>query len=265
MNSAQPYTDRTIIVTGGGSGIGQAIAVALGDVGARVVVAGRSEDKLQETVALLVGKGAEALAVPMNVRDPEAVQLMVDRAVERFGRVDGLVNNAAGNFICPGIDLSPNGWGAVVDTVLNGTFYCTRAVTRQMRAQGTGGAVLSVIASYAWHGHPGTVHSAAAKAGVLAMTRTLAVELAPMGIRLNCIAPGPTETEGAGAALWPTEEDRQRVLSSVPAGRFADPAEVADAALFLLDPRTSYLTGDVLTLDGGQWLGKKVYGVPTPG
>lgn len=262
MSSHPAFADRTLIVTGGGSGIGRAIALALGDAGANVVVAGRSEDRLNETVALLEKRDAVGLALPVNVRDPHAVEQMVEQTVNQLGRVDGLVNNAAGNFICPGIDLSPNGWGAVVDTVLNGTYYCTRAVARQMRKQGTGGVVLSVIASYAWHGHPGTVHSAAAKAGVLAMTRTLAVELAPLGIRLNCIAPGPTETEGAGAALWPTKEDRDRVLSSVPAGRFADPAEVADASVFLLDPRSSYLTGECLTLDGGQWLGKKVYGVP---
>ncbi|SEB88825.1 SDR family oxidoreductase [Streptomyces sp. TLI_105] len=254
------FAGRTYLVTGGGSGIGRAIALALAAAGARVTVAGRTPQRLDETVALIEKAGGEALAVPTDVRDPEAVDALVAAAVERFGRLDGLVNNAAGNFVVPGIDLSPGGWRAVVDIVLNGSYYCTRAVARRLREQGTGGSILSVIATYAWHGHPGTVHSAAAKAGVLAMTRTLAVELAPLGIRLNCIAPGPTETEGAGAALWATDEAREEVLATVPAGRFADPAEVAEASLFLLGDGASYLTGECLTVDGGQWLGKQVYG-----
>ncbi|MFF8846300.1 SDR family oxidoreductase [Streptomyces sp. NPDC015127] len=254
------FTDRTYIVTGGGSGIGRAIALALSGEGARVAVAGRTPERLDETVALIEKAGGEALAVPTDIRDPEAVDALVTATAERFGRLDGLVNNAAGNFVVPGIDLSPGGWRAVVDIVLNGSYYCTRAVARRLREQGTGGSVLSVIATYAWHGHPGTVHSAAAKAGVLAMTRTLAVELAPLGIRLNCIAPGPTETEGAGAALWATPQAREDVLATVPAGRFADPAEIADASLFLLSDGASYVTGECLTVDGGQWLGQQVYG-----
>ncbi|MGP8303240.1 SDR family oxidoreductase [Streptomyces inhibens] len=254
------FDGRTYLVTGGGSGIGRAIALALGAAGARVVVAGRTPDRLAETVRLLEADGAQALAVPTDVRDPAAVDALVTRSVERFGALDGLVNNAAGNFVASGIDLSPNGWRAVVDIVLNGSFHCTRAVARRLREQGTPGSILSVIATYAWHGHPGTVHSAAAKAGVLAMTRTLAVELAPLGIRLNCLAPGPTETEGAGAALWATPQARKEVLDSVPAGRFAAPREIADAALFLLGEGASYLTGECLTVDGGQWLGKQVYG-----
>lgn len=178
---------------------------------------------------------------------------------DRFGRIDALVNNAAGNFVCPGEQLSPRGWAAVIDIVLNGTFHCTRAVSETMLEQGSG-SVLSVIASYAWHGHPGTVHSAAAKAGVLAMTRTLAVEWADRGVRLNCVAPGPTETAGAGAALWGDADSRERVLASVPQRRIASPEEVAEVAAFLLDERARYITGEVLTVDGGQWLGKQVYG-----
>ncbi|MFD5586577.1 SDR family NAD(P)-dependent oxidoreductase, partial [Streptomyces sp. NPDC127063] len=165
------FTGRTYLVTGGGSGIGRAIALALAAAGARPVVAGRTPERLDETVALVEKAGGSALAVPTDVRDPQAVDTLVAAAVDRYGRLDGLVNNAAGNFVAPGIDLSPNGWRAVVDIVLNGSYYCTRAVARRLREQGDGGAILSVIATYAWHGHPGTVHSAAAKAGVLAMTR----------------------------------------------------------------------------------------------
>ncbi len=195
----------------------------------------------------------------VRVLDAAAVTAAVDRVVADHGRLHALVNNAAGNFVVPAEDLSPNGWRAVVDIVLNGTFYCTSAAGRHMLAAGSG-SILNVIASYAWHGHPGTVHSAAAKGGVLAMTRTLAAEWGGRGVRVNCLSPGPTETEGAGAALWPTDDARRRVLDSVPAGRFTTPEEVAETAAFLLDGRRAgYVNGDVLSVDGGQWLGKAVY------
>lgn len=250
---------RVVIVTGGGSGIGRAIALRAAAAGARVTVVGRREEPLAGTVTDAVGLSGEVTAASCDVRDAEAVLAMVDGVVARSGRVDALVNNAAGNFVCAAEELSPNGWRAVIDIVLNGTFHVTRAAAPHMLRAGRG-VVLNVIASYAWHGHPGTVHSAAAKAGVLAMSRTMAVEWGGRGIRVNCLAPGPTETAGAGQALWPTPHDRARVLASVPAGRFASPDEVAETALFLLDDRSSYVNGEVLTVDGGQWLGKAVYG-----
>ncbi|MGW7434082.1 SDR family oxidoreductase [Streptomyces sp. NPDC054861] len=252
------FAGRTAVVTGGGSGIGRAVARRWAAGGGHVTVVGRRADPLRETVALIEAAGGSADAVTCDVRDAAAVDTAVDGVAERHGRLDVLVNNAAGNFVLPGEELSPNGWKAVIDIVLNGTFHCTRAAARHMLPQGSG-AVLNVIASYAWHGHPGTVHSAAAKAGVLAMTRTLAVEWAPRGVRLNCIAPGPTETEGASAALWPTDTARERVLASVPAARFTTPEEVAESAAFLIGDRAAYVTGDVLVVDGGQWLGKSVY------
>ncbi|WP_328402796.1 SDR family oxidoreductase [Nocardia sp. NBC_00403] len=250
----EDFTDKVALVTGGGSGIGRATALRLARGGATVTVLGRRAVGLEETAALGDGRIHTATA---DVRDFAAVQQVIDGVVERYGRLDLLVNNAAGNFVTPAEELSPNGWKAVVDIVLNGTFHCTSAAARHMLDHG--GSILNVIASYAWHGHPGTVHSAAAKAGVLAMTRTLAVEWAARGVRINCIAPGPTETEGASAALWPTDVDRARVLSSVPANRFTTPEEVAESAAFLLGDRAGYITGEVLTVDGGQWLGKAVY------
>jgi NAD(P)-dependent dehydrogenase (short-subunit alcohol dehydrogenase family) len=253
---------RVYVVTGGGSGIGRAVATRLVGLGAAVVVAGRRPHLLDAVVTEAERAGGRVLAVPTDVRQPDQVDAMVARALERFGRVDGLVNNAAGNFVVPAEKLSANGWRAVVDIVLNGTWFCTSAVGRELIAAGRPGAILNVVATYAWTGHPGTVHSAAAKAGVVTMSRTLAAEWARYGIRVNCIAPGPTTTEGAGAALWATPEDHARVLSSVPTGRFASPDEIADLCGLLLSDRAGYVTGEVLTVDGGQSLGRQFYGPP---
>lgn len=267
MTLTDPTTEfagRVAVVTGGGSGIGRAIAVRWAAGGGTVAVMGRREEALAETVELVTTAGGHGETLPCDVRDSDAVDAAIDGVVERHGRLDALVNNAAGNFIVPSESLSPGGWRAVVDIVLNGTFYCTRAASRHMLPAG-GGTILNTIATYAWHGHPGTVHSAAAKGGVVAMTRTLAAEWGDRGVRVNCIAPGPTETEGAGAALWPTDDDRRRVLSSVPAGRFTTPEEVAESAAFLLSERAGYVTGEVLVTDGGQWLGKQVYSDSTGG
>lgn len=253
------FDGRVAIVTGGGSGLGRALALELAHLGAGVAVAGRRPEPLAETVRLIEEGGGRGLAQPTDVRDPDAVAALVDATVSGLGRVDMLVNNAAGNFVVRAEDLSPNGWRAVVSIVLDGSFLCSRAAGRRMIEQGDGGAILSVIASYAWTGGPGTVHSAAAKAGVVALTRTLAVEWAPHGIRVNCICPGPTDTEGAGAALWPTEEDRARVAATVPLGRLATPEEVAAWGAALLSPHAGYITGETLTIDGGHWLEQESY------
>jgi NAD(P)-dependent dehydrogenase (short-subunit alcohol dehydrogenase family) len=253
------FDGRAAIVTGGGSGLGRAIALELGRLGASVVVAGRRREPLEGTVGLVEERGSRAYAQPTDVREPEDVDALVAAAVEQFGGVDVLVNNAAGNFVVRAEELSPNGWRAVVGIVLDGTFLCSRAAGRRMIEQGGGGAILSVIASYAWTGGPGTVHSAAAKAGVLALTRTLAVEWAAQGIRVNCICPGPTDTEGAGAALWPTDEERARVAATVPLGRLASPEEVAAWAAALCSPYAGYITGENLTIDGGHWLEQESY------
>ncbi|MDV3125836.1 SDR family oxidoreductase [Mycobacterium sp. 21AC1] len=258
LDTTTEFAERVALVTGGGSGIGQAIALRWVAAGGTVAVLGRRQDTLDETAQRVADLGGTAETIVCDVRDPDNVTQVVDNVVERFGRIDALVNNAAGNFIARAEELSPNGWKAVTDIVLNGTFYCTLAAGRHMLAAGRG-TIVNVVASYAWHGHPGTVHSAAAKGGVVAMTRTLAVEWASRGVRLNCIAPGPTETAGAGAALWGTPDARHHVLASVPAGRFATPDEIAESAAFLLSDRAGYVTGDVMVADGGQWLGKPIY------
>src|SRR5581483_6332728 len=201
--------DQVAIITGGGTGLGRAMAREFFSLGAKLVIASRNPEHLEPTRAELEAAGADVISIQTDVRDPAQVDRMVAATKERFGRIDILVNNAAGNFLCKAEDLSPNGWRAVVEIVLNGTFFCTRAVGREMIAQNAaaqtatasqrGGRILNVLATYAWNGGPGTVHSAAAKAGVLALTRTLAVEWAPHGIRVNAIAPGPVDTKGAGS------------------------------------------------------------------
>src|SRR6476646_1616262 len=253
------FDGQVAVVTGGGSGMGRAMAVEFARLGAAVVVAGRRPEPLSETVAIVEGAVGRAAAQPTDVRVPEQVDALVAAAVERFGRVDVLVNDAAGNFVVKAEELSPNGWRAVVSIVLDGGWLCTSAAARQMIAQGEGGAICSVIASYAWTGGPGTVHSASAKAGLLAMTKTLAVEWAPHNIRVNTICPGPTDTEGAGQALWPDAVDRARVERSVPAGRLATVEEIAWWSTALCSDFGAYVTGMNFTIDGGHWLEQDSY------
>jgi NAD(P)-dependent dehydrogenase (short-subunit alcohol dehydrogenase family) len=250
---------RVAIVTGGSKGIGRACAAALAAEGCAVALCARGAEPLERTAEELRAKGAEVLTVAADLAQPDSAARVVETTVGRFGRLDVLVNNAAGNFVVKAEDLSPNGWRAVVSIVLDGGWLCTRAAGRQMIAQGGGGAVLSVIASYAWTGGPGTVHSAAAKAGLQAMTRTLAVEWASRGIRVNCICPGPTETEGAGAALWPTDAERERVAATVPLGRLGNVEEIAWWAAALCSRYADWITGEVLTIDGGHWLEQEGY------
>jgi NAD(P)-dependent dehydrogenase (short-subunit alcohol dehydrogenase family) len=188
---------------------------------------------------------------------------------EAHGGIDILVNNAAGNFVRPSEALPEKAFANVVDIVLNGTFHCTRAAGRSMIAKGRAGVILNVVATYAWMGGPGTIHSAAAKAGVLAMTRTLAVEWARHGIRVVAIAPGPFESKGASDRLWPTPELEERVRRSIPLKRFATREEVAEAAGWLASDGASYVTGACLTMDGGAmaggaWLGRGLLGDDEP-
>jgi NAD(P)-dependent dehydrogenase (short-subunit alcohol dehydrogenase family) len=256
MLPADTLKNQVAIITGGGTGLGRAMALEFSRLGARLVLASRSMEHLEPTVAELKQQGGEAIAVSTDVRDPAQVDRMVEAAKEQFGGVDILINNAAGNFIVKPEDLSPNGWRAVVDIVLNGTFYCSRAAGREMIAQQRGGKIVSILATYAWHGGPGTVHSAAAKAGVLAMTRTLAVEWAPHKIRVNAIAPGPVMTEGAGSKLWASPEVQERMTRNIPAGRMGQPEEIAQAAAYLVSPFADYINGEAVTIDGGEWLGR---------
>ncbi|MCY0877658.1 MAG: SDR family oxidoreductase [Firmicutes bacterium] len=255
MLPAGTFEGQTAIVTGGGSGIGFGIARELGLLGAAVVIAGRKAERLEQAVEALRAENIQAVAVPTDIRDPQQVDALVDRAIAVNGRLDVLVNAAAGNFIVDSEKLSVNGWNAVVNTVLNGTFYCTRAAGIKMIEHGRGGRILSIVASYAWTGGPRTVHSVAAKAGVVAMTRTLAVEWAHYQIRVNALCPGPTDTEGA-RPLWADPAEAERLKAKIPVGRFGTVEEMAQAASYLLSPYADFVNGEVFVIDGGEWLGK---------
>ena len=252
--------DQVAIITGGGTGIGLAIARRLGELGASIAVASRNAEHLEHGTAELRHAGLDPLALQVDVRNPEQVDEMVMRTVKHFGRIDILVNNAAGNFISRAEELSPNGWNAVIGIVLNGSFYCSRAVGRHLIARGGGGSIVSILANYVWTGSPGTVHSAAAKAGVMSMTQTLAVEWAQHKIRVNAVAPGPIESSGAARQLWNSPDAVQRITDMIPLKRWGQPREVADTVAFLVSPLAGFITGETLTIDGGTWLGRGTFG-----
>ena len=247
------------VITGGGTGIGLAIAKRLGALGARIVIGSRNSANLESGSAELRHAGLDPLAVQVDVRNPEQVDELVERSVRHFGHIDILINNAAGNFVCRAEELSPNGWNAVIGIVLNGSFYCSRAVGRHMIARGAGGSIVSILANYVWTGSAGTIHSAAAKAGVMSMTQTLAAEWAKYKIRVNAVAPGPIESPGAARQLWNTPEAVQRITDLVPLKRWGKPEEVADSVAFLVAPGSGYITGEILTVDGGAWLGRGTF------
>lgn len=252
--------DQVAVITGGGTGLGKEIGCQYAEHGAKIVICSRSLEHLQAGQSEIEKTGAEVMIHQLDVREPQAIEILREKVLNRFGRIDILVNNAAGNFIYPAEKLPIRGWKSVIDIVLNGTFYCSQIIGQQMIKQGQG-QILNVVATYAWTGGPGTVHSACAKAGVLAMTRTLAVEWARYGIWVNAIAPGPFDSEGAAQRLWPTEEMQQMVEEEIPVRRFGSVEEVAQAALYMVSPYASYITGECLTIDGGGWLGKGIGGI----
>lgn len=249
---------EVIIVTGGGSGLGRAMSARFSGLSAKVAIAARNLERLEQAAKEISEEtGHEVLPIACDVRDPESCQKVVEQTAERFGPVTGLVNNAAGNFLCPTEDLSPNGFGVVIDIVLKGTFFMTQAVGRHMIENKTKGAMLNIVTPYAWTGSSFVIPSAAAKAGVLTMTRSLAVEWGSgYGIRINALAPGFFPTKGAWDRLVPGGTVNEDFQKQVPLQRMGEPEELADLAVYLMSPASSYVNGTCVTIDGGrQWSG----------
>ena len=249
--------EKSVLVTGGGSGLGLAMSKQFASHGAKVTIAGRTLDRLEKgarEIADVAREGGEVDFLPGDVREPDEVEKLVAHAISRFGRVDSLVNNAAGNFLVTSEDLTPNGFDAVVRTVLHGSVYCTLAVGRHLLERKAKGSIVSVVTTYAWTGTGFALPSACAKAGVLAMTRSLAVEWGHAGIRLNAVAPGPIPTEGAWSRLMAFPEAEKNTIDRIPLGRLGTPEELANVVTFLLSDMCPYQTGDCITMDGGEWL-----------
>lgn len=248
--------DKTILITGGGSGLGLEMSKKFASLGANIAICGRTESKLKNAADEIALKGdIQVETYACDVRDYERVKEMVDAIVDDFGGMDGLVNNAAGNFLAASEDLTPGGFKAIIDIVLHGSFNCTHAFGNYLIDNERKGNILSIVTTYAENtGSAFVLPSACAKAGVLTMTRSLAYEWATYGIRLNAIAPGPFPTEGAWTRLVPDESFEEKFLSRIPSGRYGRPEELANLAAFLMSDMSPYLTGDCITIDGGERL-----------
>ncbi|HZT58042.1 MAG TPA: SDR family oxidoreductase [Pyrinomonadaceae bacterium] len=246
---------RVAFVTGGGTGITGGVARALAEAGARVALVSRRMENLEGAAAKIKEAGGEALAFAADVRDFAQVERAIAATVERFGRLDIVVNGAAGNFLCPAAELSPNGFGTVVDIDLKGTFNVCRAAFDELKKRR--GQVLNISATLHYLGTPLQLHVSAAKAGVDALTRNLAVEWGAFGIRVNAIAPGPIEdTEGMKRLVPPQVKERLR--RAIPLGRFGRIRDIEQCAVFLCSDAASFISGAVVVVDGGHWLNGRV-------
>jgi len=245
---------KTTLITGGGTGLGRSMALRLAGLGAKVGVMGRRPEPLEETVEAIRGAGGQAAASPCDVRDPEAVKQAFDRLEGALGPANQLVNNAAGNFLSPTEDLSPNAFHSVVQIVLYGSFHCTTELGRRLIARGSPGEIVAITTTYAATGSAFVVPSAAAKAGVRALVQSLAVEWAAYGIRLNAVAPGPFPTEGAFSRLLPGSDLERQARERVPSRRFGRHGELTNLVAYLLSDASPYLTGDEVAIDGAEAL-----------
>jgi NAD(P)-dependent dehydrogenase (short-subunit alcohol dehydrogenase family) len=260
-------SDKVIVVTGGGSGLGKAMTQYFLELGAKVAITSRDFEKLKTTASELEKEtggtrgeaelsGAKCLPIQCDVRHYDQVESMLAQVLEAFGKVDVLVNNAAGNFISPTERLSANAFDTIIDIVLKGSKNCTLAFGKHwIESKQTNCNVLNIVTTYAWTGSGYVVPSATAKAGVLAMTRSLAVEWAKYGIRMNAIAPGPFPTKGAWDRLLPGDlAEKFDMAKKVPLKRVGDHQELANLAAYLVSDFSAYINGEVVTIDGGEWL-----------
>ena len=246
--------NKVILITGGGTGLGKSMAMRFAELGASLVIASRRKDVITKTTDQIKEIGSEALGLQCDVRNIDQVQSMVHDTLTHFDKIDILINNAAGNFISPTEMLTPGGFKAVVDIVLIGTFNCSLTVGKEMIKQKNGN-ILNIVTTYAWTGSGYVVPSASAKAGVLAMTRSLAVEWAKYNIRTNAIAPGPFITDGAWKRLAPPGLNMKKKLKDrIPLKRFGEHLELANLATYLISEQSGYINGEVVTIDGGEWL-----------
>src|SRR6056297_1832905 len=253
---ADLYKNQVLLVSGGGSGLGKATATLLGRLGATIAICGRDADKRAAAQAFLAEAGICCWSRTMTIRDPEAVTALVDDLYADLGRLDIVVNNAGGQFPQAALDFSVKGWNAVIDTNLNGTWYMMQAAARRWRERGEGGSIVNIVADI-WRGLPQMAHTAAARAGVIFASKTVAVEWAPLGIRVNCVAPGCCESSAFGR--YPPE-GAATFTQSNPMMRAGDEFDLAEAVIYLGGPSGKFVTGEVLTVDGGQQL----WGDPWP-
>lgn len=245
------FKDEHIVVTGGGTGLGKAMAMRFASLGAKITICGRREEPLLATAQEIKDAGGQAEGISCNIKDFEAVEQMISEAESRQGNVTKLVNNAAGNFLAPTEQLTPNGFDAIVKTNLYGSFYATQACGKRWIERKHAGAVMSIVTTYAEHGSAFLVPSAVSKAGVIALMKSLAAEWGVYGIRLNAIAPGPFPTDGAWSRLIPDQRFADKMTNLIPLQRVGEHHELSDMAVFLLSDLSSYLTGEVIYLDAG--------------
>ena len=252
MFDSQLLKGKTIIVTGGGTGLGKSMATRFAELGANLVITSRRQNVIDETAKILREHSVKVLAISCDVREPDQVESMVNKTVEEFGGIDILLNNAAGNFFCPTEELSENAWRAVVDIVLDGTFRVSKACLPLMKKNG--GSVVNIIANYAWNAAPYVGHSGAAKAGVLNLTRTLALEWSKYKIRVNAMCPGIVLTDSVKQNLLLDKAIVEKMESNIPIGGITEPEKMAQQVLYLCSPAADVITGDMIIADGGQWL-----------
>jgi len=262
------FDGQVALVTGGGSGIGRGIADLLASLGAHVVLASRKLERVQAAAAEIAAAGGKASAVAVDVRNAELVRSVVGEVAAAHGRIDLLVNNAAGNFYAPSETLTENAWKSVIEIDLYGTFFCSQAVLPVMKAQG-GGSIVNISMTLHYRGWPLMAHATAAKAGIDALTRTLSLEWAKYGVRMNAVAPGPIPTEGVRKAFTPPPSADgvpdvfavEQAMDSyakrmIPLQRWGSPADIANMVAFLASPGGSWITGAIMVVDGGEWLAK---------